>query len=107
MRCLWGQGVRVLRRWSRLHRVLDAYHPRHPHCYLALLATHPAHERKGIGTALLNAWLRDVDARAMSSYLETDRGELVGFYRAAGFRVEQELEPFGTPVWCMSRPAMY
>lgn len=106
MRCLWGQGYRVMRRWARLYRTLDAYHPKEPHCYLSLIAVHPARQREGIGRALLDAWLQDVDARAMASYLETDRSELVGFYRAAGFSVERELEPFGKPVWCMSRPAM-
>jgi ribosomal protein S18 acetylase RimI-like enzyme len=106
LRCLWGQGVRVLRRWTRLYRMLDACHPKEPHCYLSLIAIHPALQRNGIGRALLQAWLRDVDARAMASYLETDRCELLGFYQAAGFCVEHELEAFGTPIWCMSRPAM-
>jgi ribosomal protein S18 acetylase RimI-like enzyme len=73
---------------------------------LSLIAIHPARQRQGIGGALLAAWLRDVDSRAMASYLETDRGELVGFYRAAGFTVTRELEAFGTPIWCMSRPAI-
>jgi hypothetical protein len=41
----------------------------------------------------------------MASYLETDRRELVAFYQAVGFNVERELEAFGTPIWCMSRPA--
>lgn len=106
LRCLWGQGVRVMRRWTRLYRMLDACHPEQPHCYLSLIAIHPALQRNGIGRALLEAWLRDVDARAMASYLETDRSELLGFYQTAGFSVVHELEAFGTPVWCMSRPAM-
>ncbi|MBW2290800.1 MAG: GNAT family N-acetyltransferase [Deltaproteobacteria bacterium] len=104
-RCLWGQGPRVMQRWARLYRTLDACHPEQPHCYLSLIAIHPARQRQGIGGALLADWLRDVDSRAMASYLETDRGELVGFYRAAGFAVTRELEAFDTPIWCMSRPA--
>ncbi len=95
-----------MRRWARLYRTLDACHPKEPHCYLSLIAIHPARQRQGIGRALLAAWLQDVDARAMASYLETDRSELVGFYRAVGFAVVRELEAFGTPIWCMSRPAM-
>ena len=103
LRCLWGQGVRVMHRWGQLHRLLDACHPREPHCYLSLLATHPERRRRGIGRALLNTWLEDVDARAMPSYLETDRSELVSFYQSAGFIVVHELEAFGTRIWCMSR----
>jgi ribosomal protein S18 acetylase RimI-like enzyme len=106
LRCLWGQGLRVMRRWGQLYGLLDACHPKQPHCYLSLIATHPDHQRRGIGGALLANWLEDVDARGMASYLETDRSELVGFYRAAGFKVERELEAFGSPIWCMSRPPM-
>ena len=105
LRCLWGQGFRVMHRWGQLYRLLDACHPREPHCYLSLLATHPERRRRGIGRALLSAWLRDVDERAMPSYLETDRKELLAFYQSAGFAVEREIEAFGTPIWCMSRAA--
>ena len=105
LRCLWGQGFRVIRRWAQLYRQLDAHHPKHPHCYLALIATRPERQHLGIGRALLDLWLQDVDARAMPSYLETDQSALVGFYQSAGFEVERELEAFGKPVFCMARPA--
>lgn len=105
LRCLWGQGFRIIRRWGQLYRLLDRHHPKQPHCYLALLATHPERQHSGLGRALLNVWLRDVDARAMPSYLETDRSELIGFYQTAGFEVGRELKAFGRPIWCMTRPA--
>lgn len=105
LRCLFGQGFRVMHRWGQLYRLLDACHPPDPHCYLSLLAVHPARQGRGLGRALLEAWLEDVDARRMPSYLETDRRELVGFYQAAGFDVERELEAFGASIWCMSRRA--
>ncbi len=106
LRCLWGQGLRVMRRWGELYRILDACHPKEPHCYLALIATHPERRGRGFGRLLLDAWLRDVDARAMASYLETDRRELLPFYRSAGFCVEREIVAFDIPIWCMSRPAV-
>lgn len=93
-----------MHRWGQLYRQLDECHPSEPHCYLSLLAVHPARQRRGIGRSLLDTWLTDVDARGMPSYLETDRKELVGFYQSAGFRVERELEAFGASIWCMSRP---
>jgi ribosomal protein S18 acetylase RimI-like enzyme len=105
LRCLWGQGFRVMHRWGQLYRQLDECHPKEPHCYLSLLAVHPARQRRGLGRSLLDAWLADVDARQMPSYLETDRKELVGFYQSAGFQVEHELEAFGASIWCMSRSA--
>ena len=105
LRCLWGQGFRIMHRWGQLYRQLDECHPTEPHCYLSLLAVHPARQRRGFGRRLLDTWLADVDARKMPGYLETDRKELVAFYQSAGFEVERELEAFGTTVWCMSRAA--
>jgi ribosomal protein S18 acetylase RimI-like enzyme len=105
LRCLWGQGFRIMQRWGQLYRQLDACHPTEPHCYLSLLAVHPARQGRGFGRRLLDTWLADVDARKMPGYLETDRKELVAFYQSAGFEVERELEAFGTTVWCMSRAA--
>ena len=104
-RCLWGQGFRIMHRWGQLYRQLDEWHPTEPHCYLSLLAVHPARQRRGFGRRLLDTWLADVDARKMPGYLETDRKELVAFYQSAGFEVERALEAFGTTVWCMSRAA--
>lgn len=105
LRCLWGQGLRVLRRWGQVYRLLDEHHPKDPHCYLSVIATHPDHQGRGVGRRLLATWLEDVDARGMPGYLETDRRELLGFYEAAGFLIDRKLEAFGTSIWCMTRPA--
>ena len=59
-RCLWGQGPRVMRRWGRLYRILDACHPREPHCYLSLIAIHPTRQRRGLTEAIANfSWFTD------------------------------------------------
>ncbi len=105
LQCLWGQGLGVMRRFGALYRRLDERHPKSPHAYLALLATHPDRRGRGYGRALLSAWLRDVDALGVESYLETDRRELLAFYQSAGFEVASELCAFDIPIWCMQRPA--
>ena len=105
LRCLLGQGFRVMLRFGELYRVLDERHPKGPHAYLSLIATAPESRGRGYGRDLLGAWLRDVDAQGWESYLETDRRELLGFYQSAGFEVAGELRAFGTPIWCMHRPA--
>lgn len=106
LRCLWGQGLAVMRRWGRLYRMLDACHPKQPHGYLSLIATHPERRGCGLGRALLESWLRDVDAHAVPSYLETDRRELLPFYQSAGFEIERKITAFDVPIWCMARPAV-
>ncbi|MDP6979381.1 MAG: GNAT family N-acetyltransferase [Myxococcota bacterium] len=105
LRCLWGQGLGVMRRFGTLYRRLDERHPKSPHAYLALLATHPNRRGRGYGRALLSGWLRDVDALGVESYLETDRRELLAFYQSAGFEVASEIRAFDIPIWCMQRPA--
>jgi hypothetical protein len=88
IRCLLGQGPGVTRRWAAVFRALDALHPREPHWYLA--------------TSSLLEW---ADRDALPAYLETDRPENVSFYERLGFRVEQEVEVLGAPIWRMLRPA--
>lgn len=105
LRCLFGQGLRVVGRYGRVYRLLDRHHPKDPHAYLALIATRPERQGRGLGRALLEAWLRDVDALGVASYLETDRRELLAFYGGAGFEVTRELRAFDIPIWCMQRPA--
>ena len=104
LRCLWGQGIRVMRRWGQLNRLLADVHPRDPHCYLSLIGVRPELQGRGLGRALLRDWLSEVDKRCTTGYLETDREDLVRYYRAAGFAVERHLSAFGTKVWCMERP---
>jgi ribosomal protein S18 acetylase RimI-like enzyme len=105
LRCLWGQGFRVMKRWGELYRTLLDVHPKEPHCYLALIGVRPELQGRGLGRALLYNWLAEVDSRGAKGYLETDREELIGYYGAAGFEVERSVSAFGTTVWCMARAA--
>lgn len=106
LRCFFGQGFRVMYRWGKLYRDLHAVHPKDPHCYLALIGVRPELQRAGLGRALMRDWLREVDTRVATGYLETDREDLVGYYRAAGFAVARRLSAFGTSIWCMARSAV-
>jgi ribosomal protein S18 acetylase RimI-like enzyme len=105
LRCLIGQGFEVQRRWSSVYRRLQPIHPFEPHWYLSVLGVDPAHQRQGVGSALLGHWLRQVDESGEPSYLETDREESVRFYQRAGFEVAEELKIFNVEIWCMRRPA--
>lgn len=105
LRCLVGQGWRVARRWGDVFDALQQLHPIEPHWYLATLGVDPSQQRRGVGAALLEAWLAGVDRSGLPAYLETDGASNVAFYQRAGFRVVNETEILGVPVWCMDRPA--
>ncbi len=105
LRCLLAQGWRVARRWSEVFEALDALHLPGPHWYLGALGVDPGLHGRGIGSALLAAWLEGVDRGGWPAYLETDRVENVDFYQRVGFEVVDETAIFGARVWCMRRPA--
>lgn len=104
LRRVWGQGLRVARRWGLAFEALARIHPRAPHWYLATLGIDPLVQGRGVGTALLTHWLAGVDADALPAWLETDRQANVAFYRRAGFEIERRTEVLGTTIWCMGRP---
>jgi ribosomal protein S18 acetylase RimI-like enzyme len=105
LRRVFGQGLRVARRWGLVFEALARVHPVEPHWYLATLGVDPQAWGRGVGTALLARWLADVDADGVTAWLETDREGNVGFYRRSGFEVALRTEVLATPVWCMRRPA--
>jgi len=103
--CLLGQGWGVATRWGEVFDALQAHHPREPHWYLGTLGVDPAQQRRGIGAALLRAWLERVDESHAPAYLETDREPNLQFYARAGFAIVDRSEVLGTPIWHMQRPA--
>ena len=105
LRLVFGQGLGVLSRWGTVFRALDALHPLDPQWYLALLGVEPEQQGRGLGSALLQRFVQQVDADEAPAYLETDRPENVAFYGQVGFDVVREVEVLGITVWCMQRPA--
>ena len=105
LRCLFGQGPRVARRWAEVFEALAPLHPAEPHWYLGTLGVEPRQQGRGIGRALLDDWLADVDREPSCAYLETDRPENVAFYERAGFVAVGETRIFSVPVWRMRRQA--
>ena len=66
---------------------MEAAHPTYPHWYLALLGVDPARQGLGMGSRLLEAGLRTVDAGHLPAYLETPNPHSVAFYERFGFVV--------------------
>jgi len=86
---------------------IEKRHPKAPHYYLATLGTHPDHQGKGIGSALLEPVLSRCDAEGMPAYLESSKEKNLAFYGRHGFEVTEELAlpGGGPPLWLMWRRA--
>jgi GNAT superfamily N-acetyltransferase len=95
---------RDLPRAMRLFTMMDKHHPREPHWYLGVLGTDPAHQGKGLGSALLRPVLDRCDDEGVPAYLESSKESNVPFYERHGFRVMHELPiPGGPTLWPMWR----
>jgi ribosomal protein S18 acetylase RimI-like enzyme len=105
LRCLLGQGFRVAHRWSKVYELLRDHHPVDRHWYLGTLGVDPGSWGRGVGTELLSAWLRLVDADATPAYLETDAAGNIRFYERSGFDVVEEIRVLGVRIWTMRRPS--
>jgi GNAT superfamily N-acetyltransferase len=89
---------------ARLFFEVDREHPKEPHWYLALLATDPSAQGRGLGSALLAPVLEECDREGLLAYTETQKFENVAWYGRAGFTVSREVRLPGTPpVWCLRR----
>ena len=78
--------------------------PQEPHVHLGPIGVAPAMQRQGIGTALMNRYIEQLEKDRALGYLETDQAENVEFYRKFGFVVSHEETVIGVPTWYMLRP---
>ncbi|HVM41307.1 MAG TPA: GNAT family N-acetyltransferase [Acidimicrobiia bacterium] len=92
-------------RGVRCMTAIESHHPSEPHWYLAVLATDPPHQRRGVASTLLAPILEECDADGWPAYLETATEANVAFYRRHRFEVTGEITvPGGGPtVWLMWR----
>ena len=88
-------------------QMMDRLHPHKPHAYLQFLGCHPAHQGRGLGSALLAHRLAQVDAAGLPSYLETGTERNVALYLRHGYSVSNESRPTknGPVCWPMWREA--
>lgn len=84
---------------------LESVHPVEPHWYLSLLGTDPAHQGRGIGSALIRAVTDQCDEQGLPAYLESSKESNVPFYERHGFKVtaEHPLPNGGPSLWLMWR----
>jgi GNAT superfamily N-acetyltransferase len=98
--------------WSRLPRILALqsaiadHHPKsRPYAYLWFLGVCPHAQGMGVGSRLLRAATRRLDASGLSAYLETQTMRNVALYRSHGFEVTAEFHARSDspPMWGMLR----
>jgi GNAT superfamily N-acetyltransferase len=94
-------------RVRELDAALDAHHPFDPHHYLAFLAVHPDHQKRGIGSALLNRHHARLDRAGIPAYLEANDPRNRDLYLRHGYACRSVIQlPDGPPLWTMWRAPM-
>lgn len=100
--------------WSRLTRAMalgdamEKHHPPEPpHWYLFFIGVAPALKGQGVGSALLEATLKQVDAERMPAYLDNSNPKNTRLYERHGFRAvsEYRAKPDAPPMLGMWRDA--
>lgn len=86
-------------------------HPPHAEAEIHTIAVDPAHQRRGVGRALLRRLLDKADARQARTFLEvrTDNDAAIALYREYGFEIvglrKRYYRPSGADAHTMLRPA--
>ncbi len=96
-------GPRHLRRFSEWTSALSKFDPTEPHWHLGPVAVDLAWRGKGVGSALMAAFIDKMDQRGDYAYLEADRPENVTVYRRFGFELMSESDLLGAHNWFMDR----
>ena len=98
-------GLARIARMQRLRAAFDAHHPKEPHWYLFFLAVDPDCQGMGLGSAILAANLKPIDAARSAAYLEASTERNVTLYQRHGFEVISEFKPesTGPQLWGMWR----
>jgi len=76
---------------------MEHYHPKIPHWYLSVLGVDPAHQKKGLGSALLQSVLNECDRHQIPAYLESSNPANVPFYQRHGFEVMSTIQVGNSP----------
>ncbi|HEX5379167.1 MAG TPA: N-acetyltransferase [Phenylobacterium sp.] len=105
---LAATGFSRFGRMVAMREAMDRNHPLdRPHAYLWFLGVRPEAQGLGVGSRLLAAGLREVDAQGRNAFLESSNAANVPLYRRHGFEVVKEYQPGpgAPPLWAMWREA--
>ena len=77
---------------------MDALHPQEAHWHLPLIGVDPAHQGKGIGSALLSHVLNVCDGQKVLAYLEATSPRNVALYERHGFKAVGSIQAANSPL---------
>ena len=76
---------------------IDKNHPPGRHFYLSFIAVSPAYYGMGLGSQILKATLKQVDAAGLGAYAESSNPKNASFYERACFVAQKNIAPAGAP----------
>jgi ribosomal protein S18 acetylase RimI-like enzyme len=86
---------------------MDECHPDEDVWYLPVVAVDPAHQGKGIGSALMKTALRRCDESGCAAYLESSNPRNISLYERHGFEAMGQIQvgssPIVTPMYRQAR----
>jgi GNAT superfamily N-acetyltransferase len=86
---------------------MDEYHPEEDVWYLPVVAVDPAHQGKGIGSALMKTALQRCDEAGCPAYLESSNARNISLYERHGFEAMGQIQvgssPIVTPMYRQAR----
>jgi ribosomal protein S18 acetylase RimI-like enzyme len=88
-------------RFRMLDRYFEDTHPdEFPHHYLVFLATHPGWRSRGLGTALLDHYHRELDRDRVPAFLHASNARTRDLYQRHGYHPSSPFFlPAGPPMW--------
>ncbi|HEY1638718.1 MAG TPA: GNAT family N-acetyltransferase [Rhizomicrobium sp.] len=99
-------GLSRLLRGQAMADAMEKNHPPARHYYLAFIAVAPQFQGMGLGSALMQATLKSVDASGVPAYLENSNPKNTRLYERCGFITQKNIAPAAAPpLVAMWRPA--
>lgn len=89
-----------LANFGRSMAILEAMEKNHPpghHFYLSFIAVSPKYFGMGLGSRLLKATFKQIDAAGFGAYVESSNPKNATFYERAGFVAQKNIAPAGAP----------
>lgn len=85
-------GITRIGKVLKREALIKSNHPDTPICYLWFLAVHPAHQKQGIGEALIQSIIKKSVEEQRDIYLETSTLSNLPWYQKFDFDIIRELD---------------
>jgi ribosomal protein S18 acetylase RimI-like enzyme len=76
---------------------MEKNHPRDRHFYLTFAAVSSEYRGAGLGSRILKATLKQIDAAGMAAYVESSNPKNASYYERGGFVAQKNIAPVGAP----------